>query len=141
MSDGEDDPFERLGDVERDGDPFERLDDADEPGETVTADDEAAVEQPRSLTDRSEVRERARPPRERRRKHRCKENTADSDRHRNRARETRQPTMGSVLVDRGERSRHGPCVARATDSPSGRDPNGGLIVPARLDSAVRVTVR
>jgi len=43
MSDGEDDPFERLGDVERDGDPFERLDDADEPGETVTADDEAAT--------------------------------------------------------------------------------------------------
>jgi len=39
------DPFERLGDVDREGDPFERLDDADEPaaeagGEGSTATDE-----------------------------------------------------------------------------------------------------
>lgn len=48
----DDDPFERLGDVDREGDPFERLGDGDDADEEATANtDPAAEDGPASDTD------------------------------------------------------------------------------------------
>lgn len=50
MSDDEDDPFERLGDVDREGDPFERLNDPDESaGQSPASDDGTGERGERSI--------------------------------------------------------------------------------------------